>query len=88
MFNHLSAEPWTGEMNPQLALDMSTSWANFARTGDPGIEKAPWQPYDPQTRSTMLFGNDGTMKMVQDPWKEQRELLDFAYKYYPLDLGE
>ena len=61
VFNHLSAEPWTGEMNPQLALDMSTSWANFARTGDPGIEKAPWQPYDPQTRSTMLFGNDGSM---------------------------
>ena len=83
VFNHLSAEPWTGEMNPQLALDMSTSWANFARTGDPSIEKVSWQPYNPQTRSTMLFGNDGNRKMVQDPWKKQRELLDFAYKYVP-----
>ena len=83
VFNHLSAEPWTGEMNPKLALDISTSWANFARTGDPGIEKAPWLPYDSQTRNTMLFGNDCTMKMVQDPWKKQRELLDFAYRYVP-----
>ena len=85
--NNTNATQFVGEVNPQLALDMSTAWANFARTGDPSIEKAPWLPYDSQTRNTMLFGNDGTMEMVQDPWKEQRELLGFAYKYCP-DLSE
>ena len=82
--NNVTATQFAGEIDPQLALDMSTAWANFARNGDPGIEGTPWQPYDPQTRDTMIFGNDFTMKMEQDPWKKQRELLDFAYRYYPV----
>ena len=83
-FNNVQANDYMGEMNPQLALDMSTAWANFARNGDPSIEKAPWKPYDPQTRDTMIFGDDGSMTMEQDPWKKQRELAAFAYKYMPL----
>ena len=86
--NNLTATQFAGKMDPQLALDMSTAWANFARTGDPGIEKAAWQPYDPETRDTMLFGNDSSMKMVQDPWKKQRELLAFAYEYKPISDTE
>ena len=82
--NNPNAAMFAGEMDPKLALDMSTAWANFARTGDPGIEGTPWQPYDPETRDTMIFGNDGSMKMEEDPWKKQRELLDFAYKFNPM----
>lgn len=79
--NNPNASQFAGEVDPQLALDMSTAWANFAKTGDPSISKATWQPYDTETRNTMIFGNDCTMKMEQDPWKERRELMDFAYKY-------
>jgi para-nitrobenzyl esterase len=83
-FNNVTANDYLGDIDPKLALDMSTAWANFARTGDPSIDKASWQTYDLQTRDTMIFGEDGSMTMEQDPWKEQRELTAFAYKYMPL----
>ena len=86
--NNLNATMFAGEMDPKLALDMSTAWANFARTGDPSIETAAWRHYSSETRDTMLFGNDSSLKMVQDPWKKQRELLAFAYKYKPISDTE
>jgi para-nitrobenzyl esterase len=48
-----------------LAETMMDAWAAFARTGDPG-----WQPFDPDTRATMLFGRE--CGVAKDPAREER----------------
>ncbi|MDO4177332.1 MAG: carboxylesterase family protein [Bacillota bacterium] len=76
--HNLEATQFAGEIDKDLADGMCSAWTNFARTGDPSTDKVQWTGYGPETRDTMIFGNDGIMKMVRDPKKEQRELLAFA----------
>lgn len=72
VFNNVKDNPEFGPVNKELASAVSSAWVNFATTGDPGYG---WTEYNYDTRSTMIFGNDNTLKMVDDPKREQRELL-------------
>ena len=64
-----------GDTDPGLAADVSAAWVAFARTGNPSTEKIYWPEYNLDTRPTMVMGNDCTMKAVNDPEGEMRELL-------------
>ena len=52
----------------RIAKQMSTAWARFARTGDPG-----WPGYEPARRQTMVFDHASTVQ--DDPDSAQRLLL-------------
>ncbi len=52
---------------------MSTAWANFARTGNPGQPGLAWNPTDPQRAQTMVF--DTQSRMVNDPEGDVRRIL-------------
>ena len=59
-----------------------TSETLQSRTGDPSNDDAEWTPYTLPDRATMVIGDDCSMKMVNDPEGEQRELIEWAAKYY------
>ena len=81
--HNLEATQFSGELDKNLADGMCAAWTNFAKTGNPSTDEVKWEQYGTETRDTMIFGNDSSMKMVQDPRRKQRELLNFAYKYNP-----
>jgi para-nitrobenzyl esterase len=59
--NHPVARPFTGlaASAARLSRRMQHAWINFARSGQPGHEALPpWEPYDAETRATMVFGRD------------------------------
>lgn len=46
-----------------LSARMLGAWTAFARSGDPSHEGAgPWPPWDPDRRTTMVFGPDGGVR--------------------------
>ncbi|MCI6304963.1 MAG: carboxylesterase family protein [Subdoligranulum sp.] len=52
--------PWTGR-DFELARDMNTYWANFAKNLDPNGKGLPqWTPYTAQKPEVMVFGNEKT----------------------------
>jgi para-nitrobenzyl esterase len=56
-----------------LADRVSSTWATFARNGDPNNESVPaWPSYEAQRRATMLFDDD--CRVVDDPGGEVRPL--------------
>ena len=56
-----------------LAKKMATTWANFARTGNPSQPGLTWTPTDPTRCQTMVF--DNRCRMVDDPEGEVRRIL-------------
>ncbi len=82
VFHNIDETIFSGTVDETLADDMCTSWANFARTGDPSNDNAEWTPYTLSDRATMVIGDDCSMKMVNDPKGDQRELMEWATKYY------
>jgi para-nitrobenzyl esterase len=61
----------------ELATVMQDAWIAFAQTGSPATEAlAAWRPYDPETRATMMLGDELTL--VEDPWGPERELMERA----------
>ncbi len=82
VFHNLTGAGFSGTMDEKLADEMCAMWANFARTGDPSIEEVEWTPYNSDTRETLVFGNDGSLKMESDPLSEQRKLIEPLLKYY------
>lgn len=58
----------------ELAANMRTSWAEFARTGDPGHAGVPtWPSHTTTRRDTMIF--DESCSTELNPGGEARELL-------------
>jgi para-nitrobenzyl esterase len=47
-----------------LADKMSDVWVSFAKDGNPSIKKLSWEPYNPETKPTMIF--DVETKLVYD----------------------
>ena len=82
VFHNTDETIFSGTVDKKLADDMCTSWTNFARTGDPGNDNAVWDKYTLPDRATMVIGDDCSMKMVNDPKGEQRELMEWSVKYY------
>ncbi|MBN2242538.1 MAG: carboxylesterase/lipase family protein [Acidobacteria bacterium] len=60
---------------PQRMADlMSSAWAAFARTGNPGTEGLPdWPAYDLENRSTMIFDTESHIQTK--PYEEIRRIL-------------
>lgn len=82
VFHNLTGAGFSGTMDEGLADGMCAAWVSFATDGDPSIDKAAWTQYDSKDRATMVFGDDGSLKMESDPMGEQRQLLEnFAYDY-------
>jgi para-nitrobenzyl esterase len=78
VFDELDASlPMVGPANAEattLASLMSSSWAQFARSGDPNHAALPsWLPYSVSERQTMVFGP--STKLVSDPRQRERELM-------------
>lgn len=64
-----SWRPWTGR-DFEVARDMNTYWANFAKNRNPNGENLPeWTPYTAQKPEVMVFGNEKT-QMQQLPEDE------------------
>ena len=72
---------FSGHVDMALSAKIQGMWADFARTGDPG---QGWTEYDSTNRATMTMDldDDGALKMVNDPLKEQRELVEPLLKYH------
>lgn len=60
----------TNKTGERLTEEMQTAWLNFARSGNPNGTAGNWQPYDQDTRATMLFNKES--KVVLDPDSKQR----------------
>ena len=58
VFGHLDgSRPWT-DSDRQVADEMSSSWVNFAKNGDPnGQGLSQWPVYDGKPPSVRVFGN-------------------------------
>jgi len=57
----------------ELAAAMSTTWADFARSGNPGNPAIPsWPAYTPEARATMVF--DASCRVIADPDRDARLL--------------
>jgi para-nitrobenzyl esterase len=64
---------WIGEGvgRQPLADKVSSTWAEFARTGNPNHTGLPhWPAYETGTRATMIFNDE--CKVVNDPGKDER----------------
>ena len=80
-FNNVDMRPdWASTTDEayELADKMSSSWLNFAKTGDPNVEgKLPkWEPYTAENGTTMYF--DEECKIVNN---HDRELMEFINSY-------
>ncbi len=59
--------------NPALAAEVQQMWVNFATTGNPSTPSHYWPAYETSQRATMFLGD--TIRLVNDPLKEQRQLI-------------
>jgi para-nitrobenzyl esterase len=74
---HSYRDNWfAGMKDARLVADrLASSFAAFARTGDPNCALLPqWPTYDPARRATMIFDND--TRVEDDPRSEFRKLWD------------
>jgi para-nitrobenzyl esterase len=63
-----------------LSQQMQQAWLSFAKGGDPSHDGiAPWQPWDPVRRATMIFG--GWTRLEHAPRDEELAVLE---RYRPL----
>lgn len=82
VFHNLTGAGFSGTMDEGLADNMCAAWVSFAADGNPSTDAAEWTAYDDKDRATMIFGDDGSLKMENDPLGDQRELMEpFAYYY-------
>ena len=74
-YERVSAFVGPGPGPAQMAKQLSSAWAAFARTGNPDTPSIPhWPAYDGNTRATMLF--DLQSKVVNDPYGDVRKVLE------------
>ena len=55
---------------------MASSWAAFARTGNPSTEAFEWPPFTPEEKTTLVFDNNGQTRVVSDPYRTIRRLTE------------
>ena len=71
-----------GPRNAGLEARFDVMFANFAKTGNPGIAGVDWKPYTVEGRETMVVGRDGSLSIVNDPERRRREIMQPVYKTY------
>ena len=74
VFGNLDETIYTGERaDEELSDTVMQMWTNFARTGDPSTESLEWQPYDENSRISMIIS--GEPHTSRDVLQRQRKLL-------------
>ena len=63
----------------KLSRTVQQMWVNFAKNSDPGTDEHAWEPYNEDTRQTMILGDSIYMK--SDPLREQRMLIEPLLRY-------
>ena len=61
------------------------AWTNFAKSGVPSIEGAPWPLYKSCDRQTMVIEKE-KWQCFSDPSKTARQLLEIAYGDNPYHI--
>jgi para-nitrobenzyl esterase len=77
LFDHVDDLPFmvgTGADRQALATQFSGAVTAFARTGVPAVDGVEWRPFDPMTRSTVIFGRH--TRAVNDPYADERRALE------------
>gem|GEM_PF-3657638 len=75
VFGNPQAGLYTGGLyDEKLADTTQNMWVNFARTGDPGTEGYPWEPYTSENRKTMVLGRE-MIGMTTDLMQDQQEII-------------
>ena len=81
VFNNPKVTIYNGDIyNRELAGTVQDMWVNFARMGDPSTEAITWQPYNTQTRMTMVLGEN--IRMESDLKGKQRKLVEPLLGHY------
>jgi para-nitrobenzyl esterase len=87
-FNNLAMVPWTfTERDRTLAAQLSSSWVNFARAGDPNGAGLPhWTPYNGRDGLRMMrFGESTAMYLEPREWVY--ESMDDAFRQHSAERG-
>ena len=81
VFNNPDETIYTGgKYDETLADTVQEMWVNFARTGDPSTDAYRWEPYDFDTRKTMVLGDE--VYMESDIKADQRKELEPMLHHY------
>ena len=65
----------SGPVIPGLADQTCGAWASFAIGANPSYNGVEWPEYSLENRETMMFNDDGTTCIENDPLSKQRELM-------------
>ena len=65
----------SGPVIHELADQTCGAWASFAIAANPSYNGVEWPEYSLEKRETMVFHNDGTVSVENDPLSKQRELI-------------
>lgn len=72
----------SGPVIPSLADQTCGAWTAFAITTDPSYNGVKWPQYSLENRETMMFNDDTTVCVENDPLLKERELLvPLTYHY-------
>ena len=75
----------SGPVNHALADQVCGAWTSFAIDGVPNYNDIIWTQYSLTNRETMMFNNDCTVNIQNDPLSKQRELISpLMYHYHGL----
>ena len=81
VFGNLDETIYTGKRgDEELSRRVGDMWADFAKTGDPGLPDLPWPVYDTADRATMRLNKQ--IELDYDILKEQREELSPLLSYW------
>ena len=81
VFNNPQVTIYNGDVyNQELADTVQDMWTNFARTGCPDTDTVQWEPFNGETRVTMVLGEE--IRAERDIKDEQRRLLEPMLGYY------
>ena len=74
VFGNTNETIYTGSPgNKKLSIAIMTMWANFARSGNPSLQKLVWEQYDTVNRATMMISKRPHIQY--DILKRRRKLL-------------
>ena len=65
----------SGPVNHELADQTCGAWISFALTANPSYKDVAWPEYSLEKRETMMFNDNGTTSIENDPFSKQRELI-------------
>lgn len=90
VFNNMQETGYSGEpIDATFATKVQQMWVNFAKTGDPSIDEITWNPYNTDTRETMILGKEMRMEKnwLQEPYELVKPLLPYHLDLLTADMS-